>query len=446
MENTLQINRKYLIKFLLTSAFGIFMFLIPVSVQDSSNTVVGMLSDWLKRIGAPVFPALITGLLTFSTVMSALDHCLDAFHAYPALHRRFTVKTYELVTKAAGSVIAWMTLLGMGPQMILSENTGVMMMGLGATLVAIAISLSYILPFLTNTGIMEFIGVLTQPVVRPLFKVPGCASLDLITSWFGASSAAVIMTRKKYQIGYYTKKEAAIIMTNFSLVSVPFCMVIAGMLGIEPYFPVFYLTICVLGVILAIILPRIYPISRIPQDYYEDSPKLVDARVPAGTGKFRWALIQGCKASQEFEGRRIITMGTDVMLGILLNLLPIVIAWGTAALVIVEYTPLFRWVSWPVGWCLNMVGVEEAFAAAPATLAGIVDMFIPALLAASIESVKTRFVIGVLSLIQIIYLTEVGAVIMQSKIDVSMFRLVVIFLERTVISLPLIVLVSHLIF
>ena len=169
MENTLQINRKYLIKFLLTSAFGIFMFLIPVSVQDSSNTVVGMLSDWLKRIGAPVFPALITGLLTFSTVMSALDHCLDAFHAYPALHRRFTVKTYELVTKAAGSVIAWMTLLGMGPQMILSENTGVMMMGLGATLVAIAISLSYILPFLTNTGIMEFIGVLTQPVVRPLF-------------------------------------------------------------------------------------------------------------------------------------------------------------------------------------------------------------------------------------------------------------------------------------
>ena len=93
-----------------------------------------------------------------------------------------------------------------------------------------------------------------------------------------------------------------------------------------------------------------------------------------------------------------------------------------------------------------MVGVEEAFAAAPATLAGIVDMFIPALLAASIESVKTRFVIGVLSLIQIIYLTEVGAVIMQSKIDVSMFRLVVIFLERTVISLPLIVLVSNLIF
>ena len=174
------------------------------------------------------------------------------------------------------------------------------------------------------------------------------------------------------------------------------------------------------------------------RDYYEDSPKLVDARVPAGTGKFRWALIQGCKASQEFEGRRIITMGTDVMLGILLNLLPIVIAWGTAALVIVEYTPLFRWVSWPVGWCLNMVGVEEAFAAAPATLAGIVDMFIPALLAASIESVKTRFVIGVLSLIQIIYLTEVGAVIMQSKIDVSMFRLVVIFLERTVISLSLI--------
>lgn len=446
MENTLQINRKYLIKFLLTSAFGIFMFLIPITIHGNSNTVVGILSDWLKKAGAPVFPALITGLVTFSTFMSALDYLFGLFQKHPVLHRRFEVKTYELATKAAGTVIAWMVLLGTGPQFILSQNTGALMMGLGATLSAIAVTLSYILPFLTNTGIMEFVGVLTQSIVWPMFKVPGCASLDLITSWFGASSAAVIMTRKKYQIGYYTKKEAAIIMCNFSLVSVPFCLVIAGMLGIESYFPVFYLTICVLGVILAVILPRIYPISRIPQEYYKGHPKLVNSEIPAGVGKFRWALLQGCGAAREFEGKKIISMGTDIMLGILLNLLPIVIAWGTAALVILEYTPLFRWISWPVGWCLNLAGVEEAFAAAPATMAGIVDMFIPALLAASITSVKTRFVIGLLSLIQIIYLTEVGAVIMQSEIDITMFRLVVIFLERTAIALPIIVIVSNIIF
>lgn len=445
MENALKINWKYLMKFLLTSAFGIFMFLIPVNLNGNSNTVVGLLSDWLKVVGAPVFPTLLTALLTFSTVMSLLERCLLAFQSRPTLRCRFGVKTYELVTKVAGCVIAWMLLLGVGPSFILSQDTGVMMMGLGTTLIAISVSLSYILPFLTNTGIMEFIGVLTQSVVQPLFKVPGYASLDLITSWFGASSAAVIMTRKKYQIGYYTKKEAAIIMTNFSLVSVPFCLVIAQMLGIAAYFPVFYLTICVLGVILAVILPRIYPINRIPQEYYENHPKIMNQSVPEGISKFRWALHQGCNAAREFEGRKIFAMGTDVMLGILLNLLPIVIAWGTAALIIVKYTPLLRWLSWPVGWCLNLAGVEEAFSAAPATLAGFVDMFIPALLAVPIESMKTRFIIGVLSLIQIIYLTEVGAVIMQSKININLFHLAVIFLERTVISLPIIVIVSNLV-
>lgn len=42
-------------------------------------------------------------------------------------------------------------------------------------------------------------------------------------------------------------------------------------------------------------------------------------------------------------------------------------------------------------------------------------MFIPALLITGIASVKTKFIIGILSLIQIIYLTEVGVIIMKSE-------------------------------
>lgn len=40
-------------------------------------------------------------------------------------------------------------------------------------------------------------GALLKPIVRPLFHVPGRASIDLIASWFGASNAAVILTREQ---------------------------------------------------------------------------------------------------------------------------------------------------------------------------------------------------------------------------------------------------------
>lgn len=79
-----------------------------------------------------------------------------------------------------------------------------------------------------------------------------------------------------------------------------------------------------------------------------------------------------------------------------------------------------------------------------AALVGFTDMFIPALLITEVRSVKTKFIIGVLSLIQIIYLTEVGTIIIKSEILLNLWKLFLIFMERTLIAIPLIVLFAKL--
>ena len=132
-------------------------------------------------------------------------------------------------------------------------------------------------------------------------------------------------------------------------------------------------------------------------------------------------------------------------MGMFFDLIPIVVAWGTLALIIATYTPVFDWISYPMGLYLKLLGVPEAFAAAPATLVGFTDMFILALLSVGLTSVKTKFVIGVLSLVQIIYLTEVGTIIIKSEIPLNFWKLLVIFLERTIVALPLIVLFANLV-
>ena len=304
---------------------------------------------------------------------------------------------------------------------------------------------SFILPFLTDCGIMEFLGVLLRPVVRPLFHVPGRASVDLIASWFGASNAAVILTREQYMKGFYTKREAGYIMTNFSIVSIPFCLLIANTVNVAEHFPAFYLCICLTGVVLAVLLARIPPISRLPETYQEQTGRQINEEVPREKKLLPYALEISCERASRFRLKDVLSGGLEVVVGMFFDLIPIVAAWGTLVLMIATYTPLFDWVSYPMGLYLQVLGLEEAFAAAPATLIGFTDMFIPALLITGLTSVKTRFVIGVLSLVQIIYLTEVGAIIIKSEVPLNLWKLFLIFMERTLIALPLIVLFANLV-
>lgn len=448
LEKESKIGIKNISKFVGFSTLGVIMFLIPVSSGESFNTLIGLISDYIKQIGAPVFPLLIVLLMGISAILSVTDYYLKPawIRENDTLGKLFSCSIVYVISKVAAAVIALLVFLGVGPELIISVDTGGTMMGLGATLIAITVPLSFILPFLTDCGIMEFLGVLLRPLVRKLFKVPGRASVDLITSWFGAANAAVIVSREQYMKGYYTARETAIIMTNFSLVSIPFCLVVSGTIGVDHLFPAFYGITCFVGVLLALIMPRIAPLSTLPDTFYEKVGKQINEDVPEGTNVFTHAIEEACHRAEEFQVKSIFGSGKDVIGGIVFNLIPTVIAWGTIALIVVEYTPVLNWISYPMGLYLQVLGVENAFEAAPATLAGFADMFIPALLLTSVEAVRTKFIVGILSLVQIIYMTEVGAIIVQSEVPVDFKKLAIIFLERTIIALPIIVLLSNLVF
>lgn len=443
-----KIGVKNIAKFVGFSMLGIMMFLIPVSSGESFNTVIGIISDSIKSLAAPIFPMLIVIFMSIAAVLSVIDYLFkpEWIRNSTTLTQLFSSSLLYVVSKVVAAGIALLVCLGIGPEMIISADTGGTMMSLAATLIAITVPLSFVIPFLTDCGIMEFLGILLRPIVRKLFKVPGRASVDLMTSWFGAANAAVIVSREQYMKGYYTARETAIIMTNFSLVSIPFCLVVAGAIGVSHLFPAFYVMTCFVGIILALIMPRIAPLSTLPDTFHPRVGKQINEEVPEGSSLFVHAAEEACHRAEQFQVKSIFGSGKEVIGGIIFNLIPTVIAWGTLSLILVEYTPILNWLSYPMGLYLQVLGVEEAFAAAPATLAGFADMFIPALLLASVESVKTKFIVGVLSLVQIIYMTEVGAIIVQSEVPVDLKRLALIFIERTLIALPIIVLLSQFVF
>lgn len=440
------VNAKNLLKFILGSAFGIAMFLVPIPQGESFTTLLDYLKNFLKSLFGGSLPYILLVIVVGSAILTVYDYICkpDWIRKNHYLSKAFSTTPLYLVSKVIGAIVIAMVVLGKGSEFILSADTGASMVSLSGTLFCIVLGFSFILPFLTDCGIMEFLGVLLRPVVRPLFHVPGRASVDLMASWFGASNAAVILTREQYMKGFYTKREAGYIMTNFSLVSIPFCLLVADTVGIANLFPAFYLCICVVGIILAVIIARIPPIRTIPDTYQEQAGKQLHEEVPQEKGILNYALEISCKRAEGFNAKGMLASGMEVVMGMVFDLIPIVIAWGTIALVIATYTPVFNWISYPMGLYMKLFGVKEAFAAAPATLVGFTDMFIPALLLGSISAVKTKFIVGVLSLVQIIYLTEVGTIIIKSEIPLNLWKLFVIFMERTLIAIPLIVLFANL--
>src|SRR5690625_7566324 len=149
------------------------------------------------------------------------------------------------------------------------------------------------------------------------------------------------------------------------------------MLDIDHIFPLLYLTICIAGVVSAVIVLRIPPQSRIPDTYYTEND-YTDI-VPNSMSKFKWGLQQATeRAEKSGSFKDQIKQGTEVFLGIAFVLIPQVMAIGTIALIVAEYTPFFEIISKPMVPILSLLQIPEAAAAAPATIVGFIDMFIPA--------------------------------------------------------------------
>ena len=67
----------------------------------------------------------------------------------------------------------------------------------------------------------------------------------------------------------------------------------------------------------------------------------------------------------------------------------------------------------------------------------------PAIAAAGIDSDVTSFVLAGLSVCQLIFMSELGVVILRSSLPLSLPDLAAIFLLRTVIVLPVLILGAH---
>lgn len=440
------LNTRNLLKFLIPSLIGVSLFLIPFSTGETINIGMGMMADGLKALLGDALPAIAVFVLCLSVVLTTWVKLAKPGWAHKGTMKEiFDVGPLWFGMRVLGAIFALMTYFQVGPAVVTADFTGgVMLNDLAPVLLTFFFFAALLLPFLVDFGFMEFIGSLVRKPFRVIFGLPGRSAIDATASWMGSGTVGVLITTQQYERGYYNRREASVIATNFSIVSIAFALLVSSFIGINHLFVEFYLTVVVAGLIAAVIVPRLPPLSRKPDTYYEPVGCQLVEKGTGDMGVFRFSLMQAVNRADKAPGpRELVRNALFNVADIFLGLLPLVIAIGTVALILAEFTPLFTWLSYPMVPILELLRIPEAEAAAPATLVGFADMFLPAVLATNIESELTRFVIACLSLTQLIYMSEIGALIMKSKIPLKLWELLVIFLLRTAITLPIIAFMAH---
>ena len=439
------------------------MFLAPYPTADGLNIGLGILTDWAKALLDDRLPAIAAAIVCISALMS-----LYAALARPAWARNagaggaaavFAVSRTSAAVRLAGAVVACMILFGTGPDWITSaEIGGVILNDLMTVITIVFVFASFLLPFLTDFGLMEFIGAMAGRIFRPLFRLPGRAAIDAAASWFGSSIVGLVITTEQFDRGHYTEREALVIALNFSIVSVAFAKVVTDFAGLGEHFLPLYGAVIASGLAAAAIVPRLPPLSRKRDRYAHASTApeadatgaggaTPEASFPRGPGLLARGLeLAGERAAQAPGPAALARHGVRTTFDVWFGLLPLVMVVGTASLAIATHTPVFDWLSYPLVPFAELLRLPEASAAAPALLVGFADQFLPVILGQAIESELTRFVIACAAVTQLVYMSEVGAYLVKSNLPVRLWELFAVFLLRTIITVPICALVAHMLF
>ena len=279
------------LRFLIPSALGVLVFLTPIPWEGVTTIGIGLLTNWTKSLlGAYGLHAVLLLMVTTS-VLTLMGSTFKSnwITRSDRLRELFVVSPIWLALRVVGTVFGLIYFLQIGPEVLRGEDIGgAVFVGIGVNVLAVYITACILLPLLTDYGLMEFVGTLAQPLFRRVFRLPGRAAIDSTTSFVGASAIGLMISIDQYNRGYYTAREACVIATNFSVVSLPFSLVVATVSGIEAYFLPWYGFVVLACLAAALITPRLPPLSRKAETYANPSQESANDSIQGSLVSRAW--------------------------------------------------------------------------------------------------------------------------------------------------------------
>lgn len=421
-------------EFFVYSAIGAIVFFLPMTYQGKSSIPLDHMVTMIKQALGPVTGWLIVALMAYGTYRSIMG----------ARWRNSLLSLSFVVVNSIGTLMALGHMLGWLPWVFDREDLVPFLWEKIAIPVGLIVPVgSAFLALVVSFGLLEFVGVLMQPVMRPVWRTPGRSAIDAVASFVGSYSLGLLITDRVYKQGRYTTREAAIIATGFSTVSAAFMVIVAKTVGIMDIWGLYFVVSLVVTFLVTAITVWIPPLSLFPDDHYPGSTPDPEQPVKGKRFQAAWAeamrTLQGSpslfKAVKEnfVDGVRMAAAIT-----------PSIMSIGLGGLLLAAFTPVFEWVGYlfyPFAW---LVRLPEPLLAGKAASMGIAEMLLPATAVADQESLVLRFVIAVIAVSAIIFFSALVPCILATEIPLKIWHLVVIWFERVALTILIATPIAHL--
>ncbi len=452
------------LKFVLFSLIGVFVFFINFYVPEYQvklgpwewGRVAGQSNVLVSHFTNLVKAALFSGnfkAMPFVVWLIGVYSVVDLFFIRPdkfwhttkvaAVFAVFKIAGFGLLCFAVAEVyFGWNpAFMGwfFGPVASLGDKS-ICVFIMNNILISICISIpaaSLFLPLLVDYGLVDFVGVLVRPVMRPVFKLPGRAAVIMVSAFLGNFSVGHIAVNDQYKTGRMTEREAVVIGTSFSTVSVGFLLVLANNTGLNAagHWNLYFWTAFLITLLVSFIGVRIYPLRKLADDFYPEAEP--QPELPIKEHLFRVAKEEALKAAGEQEplSKRISYIMKET-LGVLGTVASGTAFFATAGVLLYTYTPLVEWIGCLFYPLMRLsIPASEAVTACTGAAVSFIEVTIPALLVTVGDwSMRTRYMMAVIPVTSIIFLASFVPCLMATDVPVKFKDMVIVWLERMLLS------------
>jgi nucleoside recognition membrane protein YjiH len=423
-----------LFPFIIYSLIGIFMFFVPIKMWGTSSIPIDHVVTGLKKLLGPL-----------TSVYALIVVILGA--AYPFVKKTWNkdiVTTIFSLLKIFGVVIGFMAFFKVGPKWMFEADMVPFLFDKLVIPVGMIVPIGgAFLAFLVGYGLLEFAGIFMRPIMRPVFKTQGRSAIDAVASFVGSYSLALLITNRVFKEGKYTIKEACIIASGFSTVSATFMIIVAKTLGLmEMWNTYFWVTFIVTFAVTAITV-RLRPLSRKSDSYITE---VGDPEPEIKSDYFKNAMAEGLKvASVAPSIGKCVWDNFKDSFRMAMGILPSILSVGFIGLVLAKYTPVFDVLGYIFYPFIAVLQIPEAMLASKAAALGIAEMFLPAVLVKGAPMI-TKFIIGVASISSILFFSASIPCIMSTEIPLKLSDVVIIWFERTLLTIILVTPIAFMLF
>ncbi len=430
-------------KFIIYSAFGIFAFFVEFKLPEhtfnigsysftyaaSKTFMVNHVANFIKISLLPIMPYIVYALGAVGVA--------DLFIRRKK-HFKSSLQTSFSIFKMIGLVLLTFVVFNFGPAILLQDNVGPFILKKILIPVAISVPISAMfLPFLLDYGLVDFIGVMVRPIMRPVFKLPGRAAVIMVSAFLGNFSIGHIAVNDQYKQGRMTEKESVIIGTSLSTVSVGFLIVLANNTGIIEYWNIFFWSAFLITLLVALVGIRLYPLRKLPETYYPEVTPNPEPVFKDSLMKNAWISAMNVADTAEPPYKRIGYILWESFL-IVATIPTGTMFFGSIGIVVNLFTPFFSWIGlifYPLFWLIGIPAAELGVASTGAALS-FLEVTLPSLLVTGSEySMRIKYMLAVLPVSSIIFLASFIPCIMGTEIPAKFSHMVIIWLERMVLSI-----------